>query len=142
VTEPLLLDNSAWARMAHPSLDPARREEIADCFLERRFVICLPFVLEAGYSARNQREHAQFLDEISALAFATIDGRVDRRAIAAQQQLARVGHHRLPPADLIIAAIADRHGYGILHYDADFDLIRERTNLAFPSEWLAPRGSL
>ena len=42
----------------------------------------------------------------------------------------------------MIAAIADRHGVGILHYDSDYDVIRERTDLRFESVWLAPRGSL
>lgn len=46
------------------------------------------------------------------------------------------------PMDLIIAALADRHDLGILHYDADYDLIRERTDLDFDSVWLAPRGAL
>lgn len=44
--------------------------------------------------------------------------------------------------DLIIAALADRHDLGILHYDADYDVIRERTDLDFDSVWLAPRGTL
>jgi hypothetical protein len=30
----------------------------------------------------------------------------------------------------------------VLHYDTDYDLLRERTDLRFDSEWLAERGSL
>jgi predicted nucleic acid-binding protein len=60
----------------------------------------------------------------------------------AQAQLARVGHHRIPPADLIIAGLADRHDIGVLHYDADFDVVLGKTDLEFDSEWLMPRGSL
>ena len=55
---------------------------------------------------------------------------------------ARVGHHRLPPVDLLIAALADRHGLGVLHYDHDYDLIAEKTDLTFDSVWLAARGTL
>jgi hypothetical protein len=40
------------------------------------------------------------------------------------------------------AALADRHELGILHYDRDYDLILERTDLRFGSVWLARRGSL
>jgi hypothetical protein len=60
----------------------------------------------------------------------------------AQAQLARVGHHRLPPVDLLLAAIADRNRIGILHYDSDFDVILAKTDLEFASVWLAPRGEL
>lgn len=33
-------------------------------------------------------------------------------------------------------------GLAVLHYDADFDLIRERTSLRYESTWLAPAGAL
>ncbi|HEY6550552.1 MAG TPA: PIN domain-containing protein, partial [Solirubrobacterales bacterium] len=72
----------------------------------------------------------------------SIDEGIERRAIDAQRQLARVGHHRVPPVDLILAAIADRHGLGVLHYDGDFDLLRAKTDLDFESVWLVPRGKL
>ncbi|MEO8091665.1 MAG: hypothetical protein ABI726_03010 [bacterium] len=43
---------------------------------------------------------------------------------------------------VLIAALADRHGLGILHYDNDYGLISATTDLAFESVWLAERGSL
>jgi predicted nucleic acid-binding protein len=46
------------------------------------------------------------------------------------------------PADLILAAAADVHGVGVLHYDRDFDVLSEKTDLRFASVWLAPRGAL
>jgi predicted nucleic acid-binding protein len=76
------------------------------------------------------------------LAHYRFDETAERRALDAQAQLARVGHHRLPPVDLLIAALADRHGLGILHYDHDYDLIAEKTDLRFDSVWLADRGTL
>ncbi|MQA74683.1 MAG: PIN domain-containing protein [Solirubrobacterales bacterium] len=48
----------------------------------------------------------------------------------------RAGHRRLSPVDLLIAALAHRHGQAILHFDRDYDLIAERTTLAFESVWL------
>ena len=74
--------------------------------------------------------------------WATIDANVERRALDAQRHLVRSGHHRIPPADLLLAALAERHQLGILHYDRDYDLIAARTDLLFASEWLAPAGSL
>ena len=40
------------------------------------------------------------------------------------------------------AAIAERHALGVLHYDADYDLIASQTDLRFDGVWLAARGSL
>ena len=48
----------------------------------------------------------------------------------------------MPPVDLLLAALAERHRLGILHHDRDDDLIAARTDLRFASEWLAPAGSL
>jgi predicted nucleic acid-binding protein len=136
------MDNSAWARIANPSLPQARADEIADWLLAGRVATCLPFVLEAGYSARSARDHASLLEELLALPRLHIDREVAAQAIDVQRQLARTGHHRLAPADLIIAATADVHGVGVLHYDGDFDILREKTDLRFDSVWLAPRGTL
>jgi predicted nucleic acid-binding protein len=95
-----------------------------------------------GYSARNARDHDALLDELRALPHFPIDEAVERRALDAQRQLARVGHHRLPPVDLLVAAVADRHHLDILHYDRDYDLIAEKTSLEFGSIWLAPAGTI
>jgi predicted nucleic acid-binding protein len=138
----LLLDNSAWARLDHDSLSQDRADEIADLLERGQIATCLPFLLEAGYSARNAGEHKTLIDELLALPRISVDSKVENRAIDAQRQLARVGHHRLPPVDLIVAAVADVNRLGILHYDSDYDLLAEKTDLRFKSVWLAARGSL
>jgi predicted nucleic acid-binding protein len=142
VSVELLLDNSAWARLGDASLPDRRTEEIAVALERGQVATCLPFLLEAGYSARNAGDHGGLIDELLALPLLYIDEGIERRAIDAQRQLAQVGHHRLPPVDLILAAIADRHGLGVLHYDGDFDLLRSKTDLDFESVWLVPRGKL
>lgn len=142
MTDALLLDNSAWARLGHPALPAARIAEVADALQEGRIVGCLPFVLEAGYSARSASAHDDLFAELLALPQARIDELVERRALDAQRQLARSGHHRLPPVDPLISALAERHGLGVLHYDADYDLVVAETDLQFKSVWLAERGSL
>jgi predicted nucleic acid-binding protein len=142
LTAELLLDNSAWARLDQPAVAQSRVEEIAGWLEHGRIATCLPFLLEAGYSARNARDHDELLGQLMALPNVPIDDRVESRAIDAQRQLARAGHHRLPPVDLIIAAVADSHGLGILHYDSDYEIVSEKTDLRFDSVWLAPRGSI
>jgi hypothetical protein len=142
VSVELLLDNSAWARLSDASLAADRADEIASSLEAGRIGVCLPFLLEAGYSARSADDHNELIEELLALPQVQIDEETERRAIDAQRQLARAGHHRLPPVDLILAAIADRHNIGVLHYDADFDLLGAKTDLRFESIWLAPRGEL
>jgi predicted nucleic acid-binding protein len=142
VSVELLLDNSAFVRLASPALKERRAHEIADKLEQRLVGVCLPFLLEAGYSARSAADHDELLRELLALPMLHIDTEIEQRAVEAQRQLARAGHHRLPPVDLIIAALADRHGVGVLHYDRDYDTLAARTDLRFASVWLATRGSL
>jgi predicted nucleic acid-binding protein len=141
-TASLLLDKSAFSRLQQSSLPPDRAEEVRLAMRERRLLVCLPFLLEAGYSARNHREHINLLDGLRALPAAALDADSESRALVAQRQLAALGHHRMPPPDLILAALAEATGAGVLHYDRDFDLIAEHTDLRFESVWLAPPGSL
>jgi predicted nucleic acid-binding protein len=142
VTSRLLLDNSAWVRLDDPALPVQRANEIASVLESGRIAACLPFLLEAGYSARTARQHEQLLTELLSLPQYHLDDVVEQRALDAQAQLARVGHHRMPPVDLLVAAVADRHGIGVLHYDHDYDLIAEKTDLVFDSVWFTARGTL
>lgn len=138
----LLIDNSAWARLQSGAVPEERATEIADRLDGGEIGVCLPFILEAGFSARGFTDHDAFYEGIVAFEYLVIDKPVEVRALDAQAQLARVGHHRMPPTALMIAAIADRNEVGVLHYDLDFDLLLQRTDLDFHSEWLMPRGSL
>jgi len=142
VIGPVLLDNSAWARFGSPGLTLQRLDEIAAAVEASRVATCLPFLLEAGYSARSATDHEAIVDGFQGLPHFSVDDDVEQRAVDAQRQLARVGHHRLPPVDLLVAALADRHGLGVLHYDDNYDLIAAKTSLNFQSVWLAPAGAL
>lgn len=134
----LLIDNSAWARRHHDLV----RERFAGLIEAGEVGVCLPFLLEAGYSARSGADHARLHADLSALPRVELDAKVEALAASAQGELAQVGHHRLAPGDLVIAACAHRAGAGVLHYDRDYDLISEHTALSFESEWLAPAASL
>ena len=142
VIERLLIDNSAWSRLTDRRVPVERLDEVAAAVESGRLHVCTPFVLEAGYSARGASDHEMLLAELRALPWAAMDDAVQQSAIAAQRELARAGHHRMPPVDLLIAAVADANGLGVLHYDHDFDVIAARTSLDFRSEWLVAPGSL
>lgn len=134
----LLLDNSAWSRRRHPSV----RERLANALTARELAVCLPFLLEAGYSAVSAGDLNGIVADLAELPRIEISSNVEASALMAQRELAKAGHHRLPPADLILAACAHEAGAGVLHYDRDYDVIAKRTTLEFDSEWLAPPGTL
>lgn len=138
----LLIDTSAWSRLGGGRLTAGRAEEVARWLERGELGVCLPFLVEVGFSARSADDHCAVIGLLRELPRVAIDRDLEDRVIDAQGQLARAGHHRLSPPDLIIAALADRHGLGILHYDADYDVIHERTDLDFESVWLAPVGTL
>lgn len=139
----LLLDNSAWSRVVAGRLPADRAEVVADWLEQGQLAICLPFLLEAGYSARAGADHREMMDEFEQL-FPRLEmaSAMEERALIAQRELAARGHHRLAPIDVMIAACAHEAGAGILHYDRDYDLIAEHTSLSFESIWIAPAGTL
>jgi predicted nucleic acid-binding protein len=139
----LLLDNSAWTRLVQKGVVPDdRAKTIAEWMDRRETAVCLPFLLEAGYSARSAADRKALMDRFDELPRIAIDGEVERMALLAQRELAEVGHHRLAPIDVMIAACAHRAEAGVLHYDGDYDILAAHTSLTFESEWLAPQGTL
>lgn len=139
----LLLDNSAWSRVVAGGLPDDRAETVASWLEQRQLAICLPFLLEAGYSARASADYQEMMNDFELLfPRVGIGAAMEDRALLTQRELAARGHHRLAPIDVMIAACAHEVGAGVLHYDRDYDLIAEYTNLSFESVWLAPAGTL
>lgn len=134
----LLIDNSAWSRR-HRS---AVRGRFAHDMRAGTVATCLPFLLEAGFSTRSAENHTKIITNLAMLPRIAITPAVEQNALEAQAVLADIGHHRLSPADILIAACAHEAGAGVLHYDKDYDVLRAHTRLRFRSEWLAPAGSL
>ncbi len=138
----LLLDNSAWSRIVQGALNEQRGAQVASWVEEQELATCLPFLLEAGYSARSASDHQATLADLDLLPFIRVTAAIEERARAAQRELVTVGHHRLPPIDIMIAACAHEAGAGVLHYDRDYDILAEHTSLEFESEWVVRPGTL
>lgn len=138
----LLLDNSAWARLTSPGLSEERSEAVAGWLERGELAVSLPFLLEAGYSARSGPGHRAMMADLRRLPCVHVARTTARLALDAQAELASVGHHSVAPADIIIAACAHEAGTGVLHYDRDYDLIAGHAGLELESEWLAPAGTL
>ncbi len=137
----LLLDNSAWSLLLGGAMPRARLDLVVEMLDSEEIATCFPFLLEAGYSARSAADHEQGIDRLTKLPSVPIDAEVEATARKAQRELAQVGHHRLSPIDLMIAACAHEAGAGVLHYDRDYDRIVELTSLRFESVWVAPAGA-
>lgn len=137
----LLIDNSAWSLLLSGAIPRPRLNAVVEMLDSEEIATCLPFLLEAGYSARSAPDHEQSIDRLRTLPAVSIDTDIEATARKAQRELARIGHHRLPPIDLMIAACAHEAGIGVLHYDRDYDRISELTSLRFESVWVTPAGS-
>lgn len=133
-----LVDKSAISRDSHPEVG----EVISDLRRAGLLAICGMAELELLYSARSGRHHREIEDDLYVTYERLYTEESDFvRAKEVQRELADAGRHRavsLP--DLIIAAVAERHGVAVLHYDADFDLIAEVTGQA--TRWVVERGSV
>jgi predicted nucleic acid-binding protein len=131
-----LLDNSVIQRFGQPVV-AERIVQIGAGDLH----VCLPVLLEAGYSVRNAAEHQRVIGRfMAAYGVAWTTEAAQRRAVEVQYLLAQRGQHRSARlADLIIAATAEQAGLTVLHYDRDFDLIAGVTGQ--PVEWVVPAGS-
>lgn len=107
----ILIDKSAWVH-ARPKL--AELGDLRLCAITR---------LEILHSARSAADYEALDADLGELPDLRVDHTTLRSALAAQRDLAREGRHRLPMADLIIAACAQQHGADVAHVDRHFELL-------------------
>jgi predicted nucleic acid-binding protein len=142
--QPLLIDHSVWARATDGRLTGTPRERFETALAAGELWTCPPALLEMRYSARDSESFALTAKRLDALERALLTTEASNSAVTAQAELAAAAgvSHRVKPVDLLIAAIAATSGIGVLHYDHDYDTIATHTTFAFPSVWVAPRGSM
>lgn len=133
-----LIDTSAYARVGVPSV----RDVIAGLLADRVAATCVTVDLEAGYSGRDETDVRAIAERRrSRFVRLPIDEEIAERARDVQVRMAARGHHRAAGViDLLTAAVAERHGAVVLHYDADFEHIAATTGQ--PHLWIVPRGSI
>jgi predicted nucleic acid-binding protein len=142
--QPLMLDNSVWARALDQRLANRRRRTFDAALAAGELWTCPPTLLEMRYSARDEKGFRMLAERLDALPHAPLTAEAARLALDAQSDLATAKgiSHRVKPIDLLIASIASTQNLGILHYDHDYDTIEQHTSLSFASVWGAPRGSI
>ena len=137
MTDVVLLDASAYWRLGSPALDDQRRDDIAERIARGLVAASTPLLLE---TRAGRQAPAPDPGELPLL---WTTQRAQGRAAELQLQLRTQHQHLgLPPLDYLIAAIAEDHGAGLLHYDQDFDRLAAHTDLAVALEPLMPLGSI
>ena len=133
-----LIDTSAAARMANPAI-AGTLVPLIDAGL---VATCAPLDFEALYSSRSPADYEEIrLNRQLAYEYLPTDDVDWQRAFDVQRELARRSQLRaVGMPDLLIAAVAERQGVTLVHYDSDFDTIAAITGQ--PMDWAAERGSL
>ncbi|MCP9488892.1 MAG: PIN domain-containing protein [Solirubrobacteraceae bacterium MAG38_C4-C5] len=140
----VLLDMSAWGRVLLDRVAGEARERYEEAVRQAEVCTCEPFLLEALYSAREDEGYRRLAAQLAALPRVSGGPATMRRALAAQAELASTPgvSHRVKPIDLLLAATAEEHRLGVLHYDRDYDVIASHSGMMARSVWIAPRGSM
>jgi predicted nucleic acid-binding protein len=133
-----IADKSAWARSDADDV----RESWGRALRDGQIWTCPITTLELLYSEQTSRKFEDLEEELSILREAALSRSALDAARSAFRELASHsdGYHRVPLADLLIAACAHEAGVGVLHYDHHYD--RLATVLTFESRWLAAPGAL
>jgi predicted nucleic acid-binding protein len=134
-----LADTSAWtARQRAPAVQAHFDQRVA----RGQIATCRPVVLELLARAASAVELERRRQSLDVLRDLPVRRREWDRAADVMHELAGVGggRHRLPFADLLVAAAAEVAELPVLHYDRHFELIAEVTGQ--PVRALAPLGSL
>jgi predicted nucleic acid-binding protein len=122
---------------------PSVRDVLADAVAADELAITEPILLEYLNGARNPAEYERFAAGFRAARVLSATGQDWTRALEVHAVLAGTGpgHQRsVRIPDLVIGAVAERHGVPVLHYDEDYDRIAAVTGQ--PTRWVAPRGSI
>jgi predicted nucleic acid-binding protein len=133
-----LADKSALARWHHPPV----RTVLAPLVEHGLIATCGLTELVVLFTARGRADCDQVAaDRRHAYEWLPTEDGDLRRALGVQAELAardQLGAVSL--ADLIIAAVAERHGVCVLHYDADYE--RVATITGQPTRWVVRKGSV
>ena len=122
-----------------------RNQAVRDWVLEVGDTLGVPDVvaLEFLMGARSAADYAALETALSGFERLSIEADDWERAREVHRALAAKGPGeqrsvRIP--DLLIAAVAERHGATVVHYDEDYDRIARITGQA--ARWVLPRGTV
>jgi predicted nucleic acid-binding protein len=106
-----------------------------------RVLVCDLVVLELTRLAPNEARARGVAEHLDAFESVPMPSTLWNRAREVQLLLAPEGNHRrVPPADLLLAAAAEKADVPLVHYDRDYERIAAVADLRH--EWLVEDGSL
>jgi predicted nucleic acid-binding protein len=120
------------------SRDPMIATGLGEALANDEVAINEPILLEYLNGARNIAEYARFDKTLRAARLLSTIADDWQRALVVHRLLAESGpgHQRsVRLVDLIVAAVAERHGYPIAHVDRDYDRIAGLTGQR--TRWVA-----
>ncbi|MDH6227081.1 MULTISPECIES: PIN domain nuclease [Streptomyces] len=136
MTSRFLIDKSALARYGRPAV----RATLRPLHERGLLAVCGAVEMEVLYSARDAAEATRLRTWLRGFDRLSTHDEVWDRALEVQGAAIAQGNHRaFSMADLLIAAVAERHGAVVLHYDGDYDMIAKITGQ--PTEWAAAPGT-
>jgi len=121
--------------------DPRVRGWLADAVAKDELALCDIVALEYLMGARTADDYARLELALSGFQWVETVSADWRRAREIHRSLAGqgAGHQRsVRIPDLLIAAVGERAGLPVAHYDADYDRIAAITGQ--PTRWVLPRG--
>ena len=119
--------------------DPNAARTLSDALADDTVALTEPILLEYLNGARQLAEYELFESRLRAAHVLETTPADWRRALAVHRSLAALGpgHQRsVRLVDLIIAAVAERVGYAVVHVDEDYERIASITGQ--PTRRLAP----
>lgn len=123
----ILIDTSAWVEFLRDTGSPACRE--VEVLLDSDIATCDPVVMEVLAGSRDEA-HLRQLRALLGRATLVQAESADYLAAAALHRDCRArGATVRRLIDALIAAIAIRAGFPVLHHDADFDVLARHTAL-------------
>lgn len=132
-----LADTMTWHWARTPTARAALQAELD----AGRVATCAIVDAELRVSARGPDDADALAAERRALRWLPTPDEVWDTALTTQRALVDSSRHRMVKIpDLIIAAVAQRHGATVLHYDSDYEAIAGVTGQ--PVRWLVPPGTL
>ena len=121
---------------------PQARMWLSEALARDEVTICDVVAIEFLMGARDRADFDRLEASLRAMRWLRVEPSDWDRAIGVQRELSAIGpgHQRsvrLP--DLLIAAVGERAGLPIVHYDEDYDRVAAVTGQS--TRWVLPRGS-
>ncbi|HET7508694.1 MAG TPA: PIN domain-containing protein [Solirubrobacterales bacterium] len=132
----VLADTSAWMQARR---DPQARDLLLSAVERGDVCWCWPVRYELMIDARGAEGIAVIERTLEGLRELPVDRGVQRAVLATMRELADGGSHgahRLPLADLTVAAAAQAAGIGILHFDQHLERLGK--HLGLEAYWISP----